>query len=224
MKNPIFLAVDTPDLDEAKRLVSLVENHIGGIKLGLEFFASHGRTGVSVMQSFGLPIFIDLKFHDIPNTVGKTVAAIAPLSPAILTVHAAGGRRMLEFAKAAAPLSCKIVAVTVLTSLDAGDLDAAGVDSDPEEQVQRLTGLARSSGIDGIVCSGGEVAVARNLWPDGYIVVPGVRPAGAVSADQKRAITPRAAMDLGASIIVIGRPITQAENPVDAAAAIASAL
>ena len=224
MKNPVFLAIDTPHLREATQLVDQVRDHIGGIKLGLEFFASHGQSGVREMQAFGLPIFLDLKFHDIPNTVGKTVKAIAPLSPAIITVHATGGRQMLEYAKAAAPPSCKVVAVTVLTSLDANDLKATGIDADPNEQVKRLTELARSSGIDGIVCSGNEVAAAKQLWADGYFVVPGVRPGGTAPADQKRTITPRAALDAGASIIVVGRPIATAKGPGEAASAIVAAL
>jgi orotidine-5'-phosphate decarboxylase len=176
------------------------------------------------MAELGLPIFLDLKLHDIPNTVGKAVQALRGLEPAIITVHAAGGRAMMEDAKAAAPPGTKVVAVTVLTSLDRDDLAAIGVPADPHEQVERLTELARAAGLDGVVCSGNEVAAARKIWPHGFFVVPGVRPADSHSGDQKRVMTPRAALDAGASILVIGRPITQAADPDLAARAIEATL
>jgi orotidine-5'-phosphate decarboxylase len=131
---------------------------------------------------------------------------------------------MMEDAKAAAPRGTRVVAVTVLTSLDGEDLASIGVAPDPHAQVERLTGLARDAGLDGVVCSGAEVAAAKKLWPDGYFVVPGVRPAGGKSADQKRVVTPRAALDAGASVLVIGRPITEARDPDQAARAIAATL
>ncbi|MGE0774462.1 MAG: orotidine-5'-phosphate decarboxylase [Sphingomonadaceae bacterium] len=224
MTRPIYVAIDTPDLARAKALAQQVRNHVGGIKLGLEFFSANGRSGVREMASVGLPIFLDLKLHDIPNTVAKAIQALRPLEPAILTVHGAGGRAMLEDAKAAAPTGTKVVAVTVLTSLDSEDLAAIGVGGDTHDQVERLTLLARESGIDGVVCSGNEVAAARKLWPDGFLVVPGVRPSGGARGDQKRVMTPRKALDAGASILVIGRPITQAEDPDAAARAIEATL
>jgi len=224
MTRPIYVAIDTPDLARAKALAQQVHNHVGGIKLGLEFFSANGRSGVREMAAVGLPIFLDLKLHDIPNTVAKAIQALRPLEPAILTVHAAGGRAMLEDAKAAAPNGTKVVAVTVLTSLDSDDLNAIGVDGDSHAQVERLTRLAKESGIDGVVCSGNEVAAARKIWPDGFFVVPGVRPAGGEQGDQKRVMTPRKALDAGASILVIGRPITQAEDPDAAARAIEATL
>jgi orotidine-5'-phosphate decarboxylase len=217
MKGPVYVAIDTPDLDRAKALASKVRRHVGGIKLGLEFFCAHGPRGVKEMGEIGLPIFLDLKLHDIPNTVAKAVAALRPLEPAILTVHAAGGRAMMEDAKASAPAGTKVVAVTVLTSLDGEDLHSIGVPADPHAQVERLAALAREAGLDGIVCSGSEVAAARKAWPHGFFVVPGVRPAGGAAGDQKRVITPRAALDAGASILVIGRPITDAADPDQAA-------
>lgn len=217
MKSPIFVALDTPDLEKAKAIAKRVRNHVGGIKLGLEFFAANGRHGIKEMAELDLPIFLDLKFHDIPNTVGKAIQALRPLEPSILTVHAAGGRAMLEDAKAAAPIGTKVVAVTVLTSLDGSDLASIGLNGDTHAHVERLAELARSAGVDGIVCSGNEVAAARKSWPDGFFVVPGVRPAGGTSGDQKRVMTPRAALDAGASILVIGRPITQAKDPDQAA-------
>ena len=224
MSSPIFVAIDTPDLERAKAIATKVRRHVGGLKLGLEFFCANGRHGVHEMAELGLPLFLDLKLHDIPNTVGKAVQALRPLEPAILTVHAAGGRAMMEDAKAAAPAGTKVVAVTVLTSLDADDLNAIGVAADPHAQVERLAGLARDAGLDGLVCSGNEVAAARRLWHDGFFVVPGVRPAGGASADQKRVMTPRAALDAGASILVVGRPITQATDPDEAARAIEATL
>lgn len=213
MKSPIFVALDTTDLDRAQSLAARVQRHVGGIKLGLEFFAAHGQAGVRQIADLGLPVFLDLKLHDIPNTVAKAVGALYPLAPAVLTVHAAGGRAMLEDAKAAAPSGTKVVAVTVLTSLDGDDLQTIGVSSDPHAQVERLTSLAREAGLDGVVCSGQEVRTARRLWPGGFFVVPGVRPSNGVPADQKRTVTPRQALDNGASILVIGRPITQAPDP-----------
>jgi len=220
----IYVALDTPDLARAKAIAARVHHHVGGIKLGLEFFMANGRAGVREMAELGLPIFLDLKFHDIPNTVAKAIQALAPLEPAILTVHAAGGRAMMEDAKAAAPVGTKVVAVTMLTSLDASDLTSIGLSPDPHEQVVRLAELARAAGIDGIVCSGGEVAEARKVWRDGFFVVPGVRPANGHAGDQKRTVTPRAALDAGASILVVGRPITQAEDPDMAARAIGATL
>ncbi|GAA4012079.1 orotidine-5'-phosphate decarboxylase [Sphingomonas swuensis] len=224
MTLPLFVAIDTPDLDGAASLADAVRSHVGGLKLGLEFFAANGPEGVRRLAQGGLPVFLDLKLHDIPNTVGKAVAALAPLAPAVLTVHATGGRAMLEAAKAAAPPNCKVVAVTVLTSLDEADLAEAGVASTPAEQVARLARLTRSAGCDGIVCSGSEVAAAREAWPDGYFVVPGLRPAGSDVGDQKRVLTPAEALDRGASLLVVGRPITAAPDPVEAARAIASSL
>ncbi len=217
MSSPIYVALDTPDIERAKAIASKVRHHVGGIKLGLEFFSANGRAGIREMATLGLPIFLDLKFHDIPNTVAKAVQALRPLEPAIITVHAAGGRAMMEDAKAAAPLGTKVVAVTVLTSLDGNDLTSIGLASDPHDQVVRLTALARDAGLDGVVCSGNEVAAARKLWPGGFFVVPGVRPAGGPIGDQKRVMTPRAALDAGASVLVVGRPITQAEDPDQAA-------
>ncbi|MBN8846485.1 MULTISPECIES: orotidine-5'-phosphate decarboxylase [unclassified Sphingomonas] len=224
MSNRIFVALDTPDIDRAKAVAERVRHHVGGIKLGLEFFAANGRSGVREMADLGLPIFLDLKLHDIPNTVAKAVQALRGLEPAILTVHASGGRAMLEDAKAAAPAGTKVVAVTMLTSLDQRDLDATGITGTPHDQVLRLTELAMRAGVDGIVCSGEEVKAAHKLWPKGFFVVPGVRPADGVVADQKRVVTPRAALDNGASILVIGRPITQAEDPDAAARAIGATL
>ncbi|HEX8383627.1 MAG TPA: orotidine-5'-phosphate decarboxylase [Sphingomonas sp.] len=224
MSNRIFVALDTPKLDEAKRIAARVRHHVGGVKLGLEFFCANGHAGVHAMAELGLPIFLDLKLHDIPNTVAKAVQALGHLAPSILTVHASGGRAMLEDAKAAAPTGTRVIAVTMLTSLDARDLADTGVAGSAHDHVVRLTGLAREAGIDGIVCSGAEVAAAKAIWPRGFFVVPGVRPTDGALGDQKRVVTPRQAADAGASVLVIGRPITQADDPDAAARAIAGTL
>jgi orotidine-5'-phosphate decarboxylase len=224
MSSHIYVAIDTPDMERAKAIVSRVRRHVGGIKLGLEFFSANGRQGIRAMRELGLPIFLDLKLHDIPNTVGKAIQALRGLDPAILTVHAAGGRAMMEDAKAAAPAGTKVVAVTVLTSLDGSDLQATGLAADPHAQVERLTALAHEAGLDGVVCSGKEVAAAKKAWPSGFFVVPGLRMGGGADGDQKRVMTPRRALDAGASILVIGRPITAAEDPDLAAREIGATL
>ena len=222
--NPIFVAIDTPDVHRAAGLARDVRGVAGGVKLGLEFFCANGHAGVLRMAERELPIFLDLKLHDIPNTVAKAVEALASLEPAILTVHAAGGREMLAAARAAAPRSTKIVAVTVLTSLDKSDLHDIGVEGSPQKQVARLAWLARDAGVDGIVCSGAELAAAREAWPEGFFVVPGLRPPGSDVGDQKRVVTPAQAMADGASVLVIGRPITGAPNPGQAVRDIAVTL
>jgi orotidine-5'-phosphate decarboxylase len=224
MTSPVFVALDTPDLEKAQAIAERVKTQIGGLKLGLEFFAANGPAGVREMAQFGLPIFLDLKLHDIPNTVAKAIQALRPLEPFLLTVHAAGGRAMMEDAKAAAPSGTKVVGVTMLTSLDEEDLHTIGVPGDADAQVERLALLARDAGLDGVVCSGAEIEVVRKAWPEAYIVVPGVRPADSAAADQKRVVTPRQALDAGASILVVGRPITQADDPDAAARAIAATL
>lgn len=217
MSNPIFVAVDTPYLDNAIDLAKRVKGHVGGIKLGLEFFCANGHHGVHEVAKIGLPIFLDLKLHDIPNTVAKAMQAINILEPAVVTVHASGGRAMMEDAKAAAGKNTKVVGVTILTSLNDHDLGRIGMESNSHAQVERLADLAAESGLDGIVCSGQEVKAAHERWKNGYFVVPGIRPAGGTVGDQKRVVTPRQAMDDGASMLVIGRPITQSPDPDQAA-------
>ena len=226
--NPIYLALDLPRLDAAIALAQKVKGHVGGLKLGLEFFCAHGHHGVHEVAKVGLPIFLDLKLHDIPNTVAGAMQSIHVLEPSIVTVHASGGRAMMEDAKAAAGEHCKVVAVTVLTSLDDGDLAATGIGGSSHDQVLRLADLAAEAGLDGIVCSGHEVAEVHRRWKSGFFVVPGLRPAeaghGAMGGDQKRTVTPRQARDAGASVLVIGRPISRAEDPVAAARAIEGTL
>ncbi|MHA6317132.1 orotidine-5'-phosphate decarboxylase [Altererythrobacter sp. CAU 1778] len=224
MTNPVYLAVDLPQVESAKALVNRVKSHIGGIKLGLEFFCAHGHHGVHELARCGLPVFLDLKLHDIPNTVAAAMQAIHVLEPAIVTVHASGGRAMMEDAKAAAGENTKIVAVTMLTSLDERDLERTGVWGSAHDQVLRLAELAEASGLDGIVCSGKEVGAVHKQWKDGFFVVPGLRPAGSAIGDQKRVVTPRQARNDGASVLVIGRPISRADDPVAAARAIEATL
>ena len=222
--NPIFVAIDTPELKSATEIASAVREHAGGIKLGLEFYSAQGPDGVRRIKALGLPVFLDLKFHDIPNTVAKAVEAVAALEPAILTVHAAGGHEMMLAAKRAAPPATKVVAVTLLTSLDANDLSDLGIQRSPADQVAHLACVARDSGVDGIVCSGEEVGKAKAAWDSGFFVVPGIRPPGTDVGDQKRVVTPARALDDGASVLVIGRPITAAPDPRRAIMEIAAGL
>ncbi len=224
MSNPIYLALDVPQLAAAEALARKVKDHVGGLKLGLEFFCAHGHHGVHEIAKIGLPIFLDLKLHDIPNTVAAAMQAIHVLEPAIVTIHASGGRAMMEDAKAAAGEHTKVVGVTLLTSLDESDMAATGIGGSANDQVMRLAELAHSAGLDGIVCSGHEVGAVHRQWKDGFFVVPGLRPAGGAMGDQKRAVTPRDARDNGASVLVIGRPISRAEDPVAAARAIEATL
>ncbi|MDG5751002.1 orotidine-5'-phosphate decarboxylase [Qipengyuania sp. XHP0211] len=217
MSNPVYLALDVPRLREGIDLAKSVKGHVGGIKLGLEFFCAHGAHGVHMIGQLGLPIFLDLKLYDIPNTVAAAMQAIHVLEPSIVTVHASGGRAMLEDAKAAAGEHTKVVGVTMLTSMDDRDLERTGIQGSAHDHVMRLAELAQDSGLDGIVCSGQEVKAVHDQWKDGFFVVPGLRPAGGAAGDQKRVVTPRQARDDGASVLVIGRPISRADDPVQAA-------
>lgn len=233
--SPIYVAIDTPDLARARAIATRTRAHIGGIKLGLEFFLAHGAPGVryafpTPVRATGVGFFLDLKLHDIPNTVAGGIRAVVELAPTFITIHASGGREMLKAAVAeaaaqAAKLSVprpKLLGVTVLTSLDRSDLEATGVQADPSEQVLRLAGLARESGLDGVICSPLEIAALRKqCGADFVLMVPGIRPVGSAVNDQKRAMTPRQAVDLGATNLVVGRPIYQAADPRAAAEAIA---
>ena len=224
MTSPVYLALDLPQLDAARAMAERVKAHVGGLKLGLEFFCAHGHHGVHEIARVGLPIFLDLKLHDIPNTVAGAMQAIHVLEPAIVTVHASGGRAMMEDAKAAAAHGTKVVAVTMLTSLDERDLARTGVQGSAHEQVLRLAELAHTAGLDGIVCSGHEVKAVREQWRDGFFVVPGLRLPEGGAGDQKRVVTPRQARDDGASVLVIGRPISRAADPLAAARSIEATL
>jgi orotidine-5'-phosphate decarboxylase len=224
-ENPIFVALDTPNLDQAAAWAEAVRPCVGGVKLGLEFFNSNGPDGVKRIVDLGLPVFLDLKFHDIPNTVAGAVRAVAGLGATIVNVHASGGSAMLRAAAEAAaahgtdrPL---VIAVTVLTSLDEQDLADVGQMGPAAAQVERLARLTQSCGLDGVVCSPTEIATLRSACGDDFhLIVPGIRPTWASTGDQKRIMTPREARDLGATILVVGRPITGADDPAAAAARI----
>ena len=231
--NPVFCAIDAPTLDEAKRLIGLVAGAVGGIKLGLEFFMAAGPEGVREARSTGVPLFLDIKLHDIPNTVAGAIRSVVPLSPTYITLHASGGRAMMQAAAEAAASEAdkrgvprpKLLGVTVLTSLDVGDLDAVGQGMEVSAQVERLARLAESSGLDGVICAPTEIVrLRRILKPTSVLMVPGIRPAGSEAGDQKRVMTPKEAMELGATHLVIGRPITGAADPAAAARAIAGEL
>jgi orotidine-5'-phosphate decarboxylase len=222
--NPIYVGLDTPDLDHAEALARAVAPHVGGLKLGLEFFMANGPEGVRRMGRIGLPLFLDVKLHDIPNTVAGALKSLSVLDVAIVNVHAGGGLAMMQAAREACRPETKLIAVTVLTSLDEADLSAMGVFGNPATQVHRLTVLTREAGLDGVVCSSHEVARLKAEWDDGLFVVPGIRPAGSDLGDQKRVMTPKDALAAGAGILVIGRPIMAAADPAAAAAAIAASL
>ena len=224
----IFCALDTVDLGTALGLAASVKGSVGGLKVGLEYFNSNGPAGVEQINETGLPVFLDLKLHDIPNTVAGAVRAVAPLAPAMLTVHTFGGAAMMKAAVGALDgfeLKPLLLGVTVLTSLDEEDLSDIGVASNSTDQVKRLAGLALSSGLGGVVCSPFEVAALRaEFGKDLILVVPGIRPAGADKDDQKRVMTPEEAVAEGADYLVIGRAITGANNPGQAASDIAASL
>lgn len=225
--NPVYVAIDTPDVDAAVRVTTGLQDSVGGIKLGLEFFCRNGHGGVKAVQAANnLPLFLDLKFHDIPNTVAGAVRSVMPLAPAILNVHASGGLKMMIAARQAAEDEAArlgispphLLAVTVLTSLSDGDLVDGGISSSTTDQVRRLAALTHQAGLAGVVCSPWETKILRaDLGPDFLLVTPGVRPLGAAQDDQKRIMTPGEAMAAGASLLVIGRPITAAPDPFQAA-------
>ena len=227
----VLVALDTTDVAVAKGWAQATRGSVAGIKLGLEFFNARGPAGVAEVAELGAPLFLDLKFHDIPNTVAGAVRAVAPLKPMILNLHASGGAAMMRAALDAAHDSAarldaappKLIGVTVLTSLSDEDLTAVGQPSSATDQVRRLAALTRECGLDGVVCSPHEIAILRrDLGPDFLLVIPGVRPAWAAAGDQKRVMEPRQAMEEGADYLVIGRPITGAADPAGAARRIAA--
>lgn len=225
----IFVALDTTDTGRAIGLASSLVGKVGGVKVGKEFFTANGPDGVREVSAVGMPVFIDLKWHDIPNTVAGAVRASLALSPAIVNVHATGGSTMMKAAVDAAAEAGEnrplVLAVTVLTSMDESDLQATGVNDSAADQVVRLAKLAQYSGIDGVVCSAMEISALRAACgPDFKLLVPGIRPTWAVTGDQKRVMTPSEAVERGADYLVIGRPITGSEDPVEAAGRISAEL
>lgn len=233
MQNPIICAVDTPDIQTAEELAIALKGNVGALKLGLEFFTNHGSAGVEIVAAHKVPIFLDLKFHDIPNTVAGAVRGTAGCEAFMMTVHTAGGKEMLKAAVQAAndvaDMTGKerpqVIGVTVLTSLDTQDLPPLGIQGSVQDQVKRLADVAMKVGLDGLVCSAKEIELLRShCGPDITLVVPGIRPAGSPAGDQKRVMTPREALDLGADWLVIGRPITEAHKPAAAAREIFTSL
>lgn len=224
MRERLAFALDYPTLAEASAAGLLVSSEVGVLKIGLELFVAHGPEAVRILSGLRCQVFLDLKLHDIPETVERAVATAGQLGAGYLTLHAAGGPRMLEAAAQRAEregTGLKLLAVTVLTSLDASDLQATGVSASPTDHVLRLGKLARGAGIHGLVCSTAEVGALRAaLGPDAILVTPGIRPAGAAVGDQKRVGTPASALKDGSSLLVVGRPIRDAADPVAAARAI----
>jgi len=219
----LVVALDFPTGAAALQLVGRLDDLIQWFKIGLELYLSEGNSIVDAVRERGYSVFLDLKLHDIPNTVAGAVRSVAATGAGMLTVHAAGGPAMLAAAQAAAsalPSAPKLLAVTVLTSMDSTQLAATGVSGSPREQVAHLAGMAYDAGLRGFVASSEEVALLRSAHPDTTLVIPGIRPAGAAVGDQKRIATPAAAIAAGADYLVVGRPITQAADPAAAAQAI----
>lgn len=223
-KDRLIVALDVPTAAQARELARQLGGICRWVKVGLELYLVAGAAIVEELASQGLSVFLDLKFHDIPNTVAGAVRSAASMGASLLTVHAAGGPAMLAAAAEAAASSAnspRLLAVTVLTSMDAAQLAAIGVDASPADQVLRLARMAQNSGIDGLVCSAEEIRLLRQeLGPAMQLVIPGIRPAGSEVGDQKRISTPADAIRAGANALVVGRPITKASNPAQAAEAI----
>ena len=219
----LAVALDVRDAQQALDLVTRLEGTCRWFKVGMELYYSAGNTFVETLRKQGFQVFLDLKLHDIPNTVAGAVRSVTSAGASLLTVHASGGPAMMAAAveAACAPGSPRLLAVTVLTSMDAAELAAIGIPSSPADQVLRLARLAESVGINGMVCSPQEVASLRaETAPDTILVIPGIRPAGSEVGDQKRIATPAETIARGASMLVVGRPITRADNPAAAAQAI----
>jgi orotidine-5'-phosphate decarboxylase len=223
MDSRLIVALDYPSAGPALELADRLRGICRWFKVGLELYLAEGNGVVHELRRRGYSVFLDLKLHDIPNTVAGAVRSVAAIDAEFLTVHAAGGPAMLEAAAEAAdsvPNAPKLLAVTVLTSMDQLQLAAIGIDHSPEDQVLRLADAASEAGIGGLVASAEEVAALRRRFPGATLVIPGIRPAGSQMADQKRIATPASALTAGASYLVVGRPITQAPDPAAAAQAI----
>jgi orotidine-5'-phosphate decarboxylase len=219
----LAVALDFPSAAQALALVDRLDGTCHWFKVGMELFYAAGTPLIHALRTRGFEVFLDLKLHDIPNTVAGAIRSVTQTGASLLTIHAAGGERMMTAAAEAAqaPGSSRLLAVTVLTSMDSDELDGIGIAATPAEQVMRLAKLAQRSGITGMVCSPLEVSALRaELAPDTMLVIPGIRPAGDSAGDQRRIATPASAIRDGASLLVVGRPITQAADPAAAAAAI----
>lgn len=226
--SPIVVALDFPSATAALEMARQLDPSQCRVKVGKELFTSAGPQVLEGLHKLGFEVFLDLKFHDIPNTCAKACAAAADLGVWMVNVHASGGRRMMEAAreellkKSHQPL---LIGVTVLTSMERSDLAELGLDIDPKEQVKRLAALAQSSGLDGVVCSAQEVEIIKSVGGEGFLTVtPGIRPVGSAQGDQRRVMTPAQAQLAGVDYMVIGRPITQAADPAAACQAIIASL
>jgi orotidine-5'-phosphate decarboxylase len=225
-ERPVIVALDYADVDSARAFVGRVRPELCRLKVGKELFVAAGPTFVEELVQRGYSVFLDLKFHDIPNTVAQACKAAARLGVWMMNVHASGGPRMLAAAREAVETGSYpqplLIAVTVLTSMGEAELQAVGVEASPEQQVLRLAGLTQQSGLDGVVCSARESSLLRQaMGPDFCLVTPGIRPAGAEVGDQTRILTPLQAIQAGSDYLVIGRPITQADDPLAALESIA---
>jgi len=219
----LIVALDFPSSATALDFAASLEGTCQWFKVGLELYLAAGGIIVETLRNRGYSVFLDLKFHDIPNTVAAAVRSVGPLGAQLLTIHASGGPAMLTAAGDAAaslPNPPQLLAVTILTSMDQSQLDAIGIPQNPADQALRLAKMAYVAGIYGFVCSPEESASLRATLPEATLVIPGIRPSGTAIGDQKRIATPAAALAAGASYLVVGRPITQARNPAEAAAAI----
>lgn len=220
MKSPIAVALDAPSLQDIATLTTQVAPHVDTLKIGLETYLRDGAAAIEYVNQSGCNLFLDLKLHDIPNTVAGACRSVAKYAPKFLTVHASGGFEMIKAAVVALP-ETRITAVTILTSLSSADLEAIGFGDDAQAASIKLAVLAVDAGARAIVCSPQEVAAIRAVVPaDITLITPGVRPVGAALGDQNRVATPRAAIAAGADLLVIGRPITKAQDPAAAAAEI----
>jgi orotidine-5'-phosphate decarboxylase len=219
----LIVALDFPSADMAMELVAQLQGTCRWFKVGMELYYAAGNSIIERLRNRGFDVFLDLKLHDIPNTVAGAVRSVAGTGASLLTIHGSGGEPMMRAAAAAAgsPDAPKLLAVTVLTSMDVLQLSSIGVNEPASSQVLRLARLARSAGIDGLVCSAEEVSAVREVMGrESLLVIPGIRPAGSAVGDQSRVATPADAISRGASMLVVGRPITQASDPAKAAAAI----
>ena len=215
--NPIIVAIDKNSETEAYQLTKELVGYVGAIKLGLEFFDTYGPDGIRNLQKLKIPIFLDLKIHDIPQTVKKTIDTLSSLKPDILNVHALGGKKMMQFALESllnnSP-NTQLVAVTILTSLDDDDLQMMEMNISTKNLVSSLAKLTKETGLSGVVCSSEEIKLVREVCGKNFkIIVPGIRPEGSDKNDQKRIMTPKEAITLGADHLVIGRPITESKDP-----------
>ncbi len=225
LENPIFCALDTTDVDQAVAWARQVKPHVGGVKIGMEFFYAHGRSGYEAVAAEGAPIFLDLKLHDIPNTVAGGLRALMSLDPApfLVNVHTAGGPDMMRAAADAVDGRSKLIGVTIMTSLNDQDIHAVGYDPamGTDGHVVAMSKLTQECGLDGVVCSPRDIeSVKAATSVDFLTIVPGIRPADTDVADQKRIATPGSAVKAGADVIVVGRAITQSPDPAAAADAI----